>query len=172
MNFLLLVNYFLDRTLQEVLIGEQPSFRIDELPKPLTVNTYEAAIRIDNRDFKTDSIGFIKDKSKQQDITDCFKNGWLSNGTQGGITFDIECSGAAIQYRKYVDGNAPKASVFVDDEKVAELNANFEETWGDKLELTTVMEHKELKKHKIEVVVDDCSGFKKPFNLVSLILAR
>ncbi len=166
------VKFFLDRTLQEVLIGEQPAFDQGDLPEPITANTYENAVRIDNRNYQVLSQAFNADESSQENITDCFKNGWLSNGAQGGMKFDIECSGAAIQYRKYVDGNAPKALVFVDDERVAELNADFHETWGDKLELTTVMEHKELKKHKIEVVVDDCSSFKNPFNVVSLILAR
>ena len=166
------INYFLDRTLQEVLIGEEPAFVKGGFPEPITANTYEDALRIDNRNYKAFSVGFSEDESIQQDITDCFKNGWLSGGQKCEITFEVECSGAAIQYRKYVSNNAPIAKVFVDDEKVAELDANFEETWGDKLELTTVMEHRELKNHKIKLVLEDCKNTKNPFNLVSVILAR
>lgn len=166
------INYFLDRTLQEVLIGEEPAFVKGGFPAPITANTYEDALRIDNRNYKAFSVGFSEDESIQQDITDCFKNGWLSGGQKCEITFEVECSGAAIQYRKYVSNNAPIAKVFVDDEKVAELDANFEETWGDKLELTTVMEHRKLKKHKIKLMLDDCKNTKNPFNLVSVILAR
>lgn len=166
------INYFLDRTLQEVLIGEEQAFVKGGFPEPITANTYEDALRIDNRNYKAFSVGFSEDESIQQDITDCFKNGWLSGGQKCEITFEVECSGAAIQYRKYVSNNAPIAKVFVDDEKVAELDANFEETWGDKLELTTVMEHRELKNHKIKLVLEDCKNTKNPFNLVSVILAR
>lgn len=166
------INYFLDRTLQEVLIGEEPAFVKGGFPEPITANTYEDALRIDNRNYKAFSVGFSEDESIQQDITDCFKNGWLSGGQKCEITFEVECSGAAIQYRKYVSNNAPIAKVFVDDEKVAELDANFEETWGDKLELTTVMEHRELKNHKIKLVLEDCKNTKNPFNIVSVILAR
>ncbi|WP_294206567.1 SGNH/GDSL hydrolase family protein [Pseudobutyrivibrio sp.] len=166
------INYFLDRTLQEVLIGEEPAFVKGGFPEPITANTYEDALRIDNRNYKAFSVGFSEDESIQQDIIDCFKNGWLSGGQKCEITFEVECSGAAIQYRKYVSNNAPIAKVFVDDEKVTELDANFEETWGDKLELTTVMEHRELKNHKIKLVLEDCKNTKNPFNLVSVILAR
>ncbi len=165
------VNNFLSDVLQEILIGETPSFQ-DIFPNPITDNTYENAVRLDNRNFTAFCNGFVADNSVQKDITDCFKNGWLCGTEAGLIRFEAECSGVAIQYRKYVDRNAPKAKVYIDGDLMAVLDANFDETWGDKLELTTVMEHSELKNHKIEVVVEDCNGIKNPFNLVSVILAR
>lgn len=166
------VNYFLDGTLQEVLIGEKPAFDKNTIPGPITANTYENAIRIDNRNYKAQCNGFVVDESEQKDITDCFKNGWLSNGERSAIEFEVECSGAAVQYRKYVSKNAPVATVLVDGVICATLDANFDETWGDKLELTTVFEHKEYKKHKINIVIEKGIDVKNPFNLVSLILAR
>ena len=166
------IKFFLDRTLQEVLIGEQPAFEKGTIPRPITANTYENAIRIDNRNYEAKCNGFVVDESDQQDITDCFKNGWLSNGEKSAIEFEVECSGVAVQYRKYVSKNAPIATVLVDGVIGATLDANFNETWGDKLELTTVFEHKEYQKHKIAIVIETGIDSKNPFNLVSLILAR
>ena len=166
------VRFFLDRTLQEVLIGEQPAFENDSLPAPITENTYENAIGVDNRTYEASCQGFIKDEGEQQDITDCFKNGWILNEGEGRIAFEVECTGAAIQYRKYVSKNAPIAEVFIDGKPVTELDANFDESWGDKLELETLFEHCEYRNYKIEVVIKDGNKVKNPFNLVSVILAR
>ena len=166
------VRYFLDRTFEEISIGEKPSFDQDGFPKPFTANTYENAVRLDSRNYHALCKGFLVDKSRQTDITDCFKNGWLSDTPKGRITFIAKCSGAAVQYRKYVSKGAPKAKVFVDGKAVAVLDANFDKTWGDKLELTTVFEHGKLEKHKIEVAIEECADVKNPFNLVSVILAE
>ncbi len=163
---------FLDRTMGEISIGEKPSFEQDGFPSPFTANTYENAVRLDSRNYHALCKGFLVDKSEQKGITDCFKNGWLSDVPKGHILFVAKCSGAAIQYRKYVSGNAPKAKVLVDGKTVAVLDANFDKTWGDKLELTTVFEHGKLEEHKIEVLIEDCTDVKNPFNLVSVILAE
>ncbi len=166
------VNFFLDRTMQEILIGEQQAFDIDCLPEPITTNTYESAIRIDNRNRQAICEGFCVDNSLQADITDCFKNGWLSENESSSIYFQEECSGIAVQYRKYVEGHAPKAHVIVDGNEVAIIDGNFDETWGDKLELTTVLEHAEYKNHSIEIKLEKTEDTRNPFNLVSIILAR
>lgn len=165
------VNNFLSDVLHEILIDETPYFQ-DKFPNPITDNTYENAVRLDNRNFTPFCNGFTADSSKQKDITDCFKNGWLCSTGAGHISFEAECSGIAIQYRRYVEHSAPKAKVYIDGVSMVTLDANFDETWGDKLELTTVMEHSVLREHKIEVAVEDCNGIKNPFNLVSVILAR
>ena len=111
------------------------------------------------------------DESDQQDITDCFKNGWLSNGEKSAIEFEVECSGVAVQYRKYVAGKSPKAKVLVDGNEVAVIDATFDETWGDKLELTPVASNLESKNHKVQIVTCEESNIDNPMYIVSIITA-
>ncbi|WP_026521009.1 SGNH/GDSL hydrolase family protein [Butyrivibrio sp. VCB2001] len=166
------VNYFLDRTMQEILIGEQQAFNENNFPESITANTYETAIRINSRNVQAIIQGFRVDNSLQEDVTDCFKNGWLAENDEASISIQEECSGIAVQYRKYVEGCAPKAHVMVDGKEVALLDGNFDETWGDKLELTIVLEHADYKKHSIEIKLECKEDITNPFNLVSIILAR
>lgn len=57
-----------------------------------------------------------------------------------------------------------------DAEHAVRLDANFDETWGDKLELDTILEHGENKVHKVEVrLVETHEDDAVPFYLVSVI---
>ena len=81
-------------------------------------------------------------------------------------------SGIAVQYRKSVKLPAPVAEVVVDgdDAHAMRLDANFDETWGDKLELDTVLEHGEYKEHEVVVrLVETHENDAVPFYLVSVI---
>ena len=50
------------------------------------------------------------------------------------------------------------------------LDANFDETWGDKLELYTLLEHGENRKHTVEITITQTpSGVASDFYLVSVI---
>ena len=81
-------------------------------------------------------------RQAQNGITDCFRYGWTAKKTGDAITFLAEGSCIAVQYRKSVKLPAPVALAVVDDdtEHAVRLDANFDETWGDKLELATLLE--------------------------------
>ena len=50
------------------------------------------------------------------------------------------------------------------------LDANFDETWGDKLELYTLLEHGENKEHTVEIrIVETSDEDVSEFYLVSVI---
>lgn len=143
-----------------------------EFPAPLTENAYEDSYRLQNDNSTPKLGGFVADNEVQQGITDCFKKGWMATQTGDSIIFRVTGTGVAVQYRKSVKKPAPVAEVVVDDDTAhaLRLDANFEETWGDKLELDTILEHGENKEHKVEIrLVETHSDDVVPFYLVSVI---
>lgn len=163
------ITYFLDKVKEELEAPEEPS---PELAAPITQNTYENSVRYRNDNCHPILDGFYADDSEQSDITDCFKYGWTATKQGSKIRFEIEGEGISIQYRKSVKQPAPIAEVVVDgDTKHAvRLDANFDETWGDKLELDTITEHDERKKHSVEItLIETHDDDVVPFYLVSVI---
>ena len=77
-----------------------------------------------------------------------------------------------MQYRKTLQLPAPVAELILDgdDEHPFVLDANFDETWGDKLVLDTVLEHGEDKLHRVEIRLKETHQQDQlPFYLVSVI---
>ncbi len=147
--------------------------------KPLTENEFENATRLDNRNYEAFLNGFCVDISEQECVSDCFKNGWLGQKLHDKIAFDLsednECTGIAIQYCKTMKRPAPVVSVVVDDHEDEKtiIDAAFDETWGDLLDMRQIFLHGEKKAHKLEIeVIDDKGGNAVPFNLVSIIINR
>ena len=162
------ITYFLDKVKTEDATEQsEPDY-----PTPLTKNTYEKSIRHQNSDENVVCSGFVADTSAQRDITDCFKHGWTASKKGDSITLDVEGCNISVQYRKSVKLPAPVAEIIVDGETdhAVRLDANFDETWGDKLELDTILEHGENKVHKVEVrLVETHEDDAVPFYLVSVI---
>lgn len=88
--------------------------------------------------------------------------------------YAVDGSEIAVQYIKHVDHPAciAKAILDGDDEHAVVLDGNFDETWGDKLEITNLLVHGENKTHIIKIVVTDGNENFKPFNLLSLIVSK
>lgn len=149
------------------------------LPAPLTANAYEHSVRYRNSyapdmagKEQPELCGFAEDTAPQDGITDCFKYGWTASHVGDAITFHVEGSCIAVQYRKSVKLPAPVAEVVVDGdtEHAFRLDANFDETWGDKLELDTVMEHGKAGLHEVAIrLVETHEEDAVPFYLVSVI---
>lgn len=159
----------------EKLVPEKEEDAGNDLPVPLTQNTYEHSIRYRNNNSSPVLQGFVADDTPQKDITDCFKFGWMASKPGDAISFTVEGTNIGIQYRKYVKGPAPVAEVIVDGDRnhTLRLDANFDETWGDKLELDTILEHGENRMHQVEIRLADASeNIAVPFYLVSVIESR
>ncbi|MCR5817260.1 MAG: SGNH/GDSL hydrolase family protein [Ruminococcus sp.] len=155
-------------------INEEPADEPFEYPKkPLTKARYDNAKRFDNRNSSPEINGFEKDTEPQRDITDVFKNGWLS--AKSGATFktEVETSIICVQWRRTIKRPAPIALCIIDgDEKNATtLDANFDEDWGDLICLTKVFEADKASKHTVEIRVTDQPDDNVPFYLVSIITA-
>lgn len=143
------------------------------LPTPLTANAYEHSRLIQIQDNEAILEGFQVDPIEKKGMLDIFKNGWTATHTNDKISFEIECSCLAVQYRKSVQQPVPKAKAVIDgDEELAViLDGNFTEDWGDCLYLEPLLHHAEKKVHRLEITVTNAENIVRPFYLVSLIVS-
>lgn len=159
---------------EEAIAGE--STKTEEsilLPAPLTENAYEYSRLIQIQDNEAILDGFLVDPIEKKGMLDIFKNGWTAAHTNDKISFEIECSCLAVQYRKSVQQPVPKAKAVIDgdEEHAVILDGNFTEDWGDCLYLEPLLNHAEKKVHRIEITVTDAKDIVRPFYLVSLIVS-
>ena len=143
------------------------------LPAPLTENAYEHSRLIQIQDNEAILDGFLVDPIEKKGMLDIFKNGWTAAHTNDKISFEIECSCLAVQYRKSVQQPVPKAKAVIDSDEAHAviLDGNFTEDWGDCLYLEPLLHHAEKKVHKIEITVTDAKDIVRPFYLVALIVS-
>ena len=143
------------------------------LPAPLTENACEHSRLIQIQDNEAILDGFLVDPIEKKGMLDIFKNGWTAAHTNDKISFEIECSCLAVQYRKSVQQPVPKAKAVIDGDEAHAviLDGNFTEDWGDCLYLEPLLHHAEKKVHKIEIIVTDAKDIVRPFYLVSLIVS-
>lgn len=143
------------------------------LPAALTENAYEHSRLIQIQDNEAILDGFLVDPIEKKGMLDIFKNGWTAAHTNDKISFEIECSCLAVQYRKSVQQPVPKAKAVIDgdEEHAVILDGNFTEDWGDCLYLEPLLNHAEKKVHRIEITVTDAKDIVRPFYLVSLIVS-
>lgn len=163
------ITWFLDRVLSDIGNTEE------ELPlrgDTLTQNGYEHSVRYRNDTAKPVVNGFIKDETPQEAITDIFKKGWTATEKGASIRFAVTGSCIGVQYRRTIQLPAPVAELIIDGDETHPhiLDANFDETWGDKLVLDTVLAHGEAKEHTVEIRLRETHAEDKlPFYLVSVI---
>ena len=143
------------------------------LPAPLTENAYEHSRLIQIQDNEAILDGFLVDPIEKKGMLDIFKNGWTAAHTNDKISFEIECSCLAAQYRKSVQQPVPKAKAVIDGDEAHAviLDGNFTEDWGDCLYLEPLLHHAEKKVHRIEITITDAKDIVRPFYLVSLIVS-
>ena len=143
------------------------------LPAPLTENAYEHSRLIQIQDNEAILDGFLVDPIEKKGMLDIFKNGWTAAHTNDKISFEIECSCLAVQYRNSVQQPVPKAKAVIDGDEAHAviLDGNFTEDWGDCLYLEPLLHHAEKKVHRIEITVTDAKDIVRPFYLVALIVS-
>lgn len=143
------------------------------LPAPLTENAYEHSRLIQIQDNEAILDGFLVDPIEKKGMLDIFKNGWTAAHTNDKISFEIECSCLAVQYRKSVQQPVPKAKAVIDGDEAHAviLDGNFTEDWGDCLYLEPLLHNAEKKVHRIEITITDAKDIVRPFYLVSLIVS-
>lgn len=166
------ITYALEQMKAAMENGVANPMKDAEKKTPITQNAYEDSVRYQNNSNVFVSDGFLKDEEKQEVITDIFKNGWTAAKKGERITFEVEGSCIGVQYRKTIQKPAPVAELVLDGDRehAVLLDANFEETWGDKLQLDTVLDHGETKLHKVEITIKEThEGDKLPFYLISVI---
>ena len=147
------------------------------LPAPLTPNRYENSVKYDNRNSSEVLVsmqGFVPDTVPQKMVRDCFRNGYATKTGDSYAEYEVTGSCIAVQYRRTIDLPAPVAKVTVDgDESSAViLDANFEATWGDKLELTDIYISDAPAKHKVRIEITKVpEGCRGDFYLAGVIVS-
>ena len=148
------------------------------LPQPMTANAYESARRLTIREISPKLSGFRADTQEKTGHLDHFKNGWIGRLPGDAITFEVEASCIAVQYRKTIQRPALRAQLVLDGDEGHPilLDGNFDEDWGDCLYLETVLHHGEKKLHTIHIRIlpgDEQADPKSltPFYLMALITA-
>ena len=136
--------------------SQEPCTIREKFPDPLTDNTYEHAVRYDSFNSAPVCEGFVPDTAPvmaplmigettvyASEVRDVFKGGWTASKKGASITFTLRGSEIAVMYRKSVRKPAPIACAVVDNdaENRVELNANFNEDWGDKAYMATILHH-------------------------------
>ena len=168
-----LVIHMLERIYASFIQDSNQDYDTDvSLPDALTPNAYQNSIRYRNQNSTPVLHGFVADDTPQNHITEIFRNGWVSKQKGDSITFLIQGSNIAVQYRKSVTHPAciAKAIIDEDEEHAIVLDGNFEQTWGDCLFLQVLLHHGENKLHKIEIqTISGNPDTDVPFYLVSVI---
>lgn len=133
---------------------------IYSLTEPLTANRYEQVTRYNNLNCNPDCKGFIPDKSpvKNGEVRDVFKNGWTASNKGAVISFSLTGTEIGVMYRKSVNKPAPVAYAVIDgnEKNPVRLDANFDEDWGDKAYMTTLIHHGMISdgSEKIKIIDD------------------
>lgn len=139
---------------------------------PLTENHYETSVRYQNYNIKADMRNFVMMDEAQEGITDCFKKGWRATAQTASIEFEVFGSEIAIQYRRFHDATSQRAAVILDGQPTGiVLDGTFDEDWGDKLELTSVLIHGTKKKHTVKLIIDEAEIPEHFFEFISIICA-
>ena len=140
------------------------------IPDPITSNRYENSVRYQSHNSQPVLAGFTPDPTPRTHVTEFFRRGYTAWRKGDRITFTVEGSCIAVQYRKSVTQPTSTAAVTVDGEHRLLLDGNFRETWGDCLYLDTVVEDLERGPHTVEVTIVEAHGDDRvPFYLVSVI---
>lgn len=152
--------------------GMKEQSKVEVLKNPLTQNGYEHAYRLTIQNSIPALEGFHVDTEEKKGHLDFFKNGWIGKKEGDSITFMVEGSCIAIQYRKTIKKPAPIAKVILDgdEENAIILDSNFAEDWGDCLYLEPILHHGERKKHTVSIqIITSTNEDQSPFYLLSII---
>lgn len=145
---------------------EQADLR--QLPPALTANKYENLNRYNRLNAKPVLKGFVEDDTPvvksfeintgydaennmktdddpvlSSEVRDVFKNGWTASKKGDSISFEFAGTELSLMYRKSVNKPAPIAYAVIDGDEAGRirLDANFDEDWGDKAFMATLMYH-------------------------------
>lgn len=124
-------------------------------PAPLTANAYENARRLTIREISPDLAGLRADTAEKMGHLDHWKNGWIGQKSGDRITFAVDASCIAVQYRKTIRRPALQAQLVLDGDTSHPilLDGNFAEDWGDCLYLQPILHHGEHSTHTMELTI-------------------
>ena len=125
------------------VLEEEETAAAAPVPSPLSANAWEAAELLQHKDIDAQLKGFEKDTKEPEYPADHFRGGWSGKKAGDEIVFKINCSEAAVQFRRTIRRPAPIAVAIVDgdEENAVILDSNFDQDWGDCLSVVNVLHH-------------------------------
>ena len=129
-----IISSYLTKVKDKTIVNDAPYNLPESMQNLISIHS----TRFNNKNSTPELAGFEPDTRVQNGITDIFKNGWQAKEAGDEITFTVTGSKIALQYKKSVSMNAPQAEVYIDGTKTAELDANYENGWGDWLYLDDI----------------------------------
>ncbi len=146
-----------------------------KLPHPITENCYENAKRVTvPYNMKTSGEAFTPKVasdtvSKPYGVEPAFAG--IKKGDHA--EFKVKGSEIAAQFVRFVKHPAcvTKAVIDGDEENAVILDGNFDENWGDKLDIRILTFHGKAGEHNVRIEVVEGDENSVPFDLVSLIVA-
>nr|MCR5108692.1 SGNH/GDSL hydrolase family protein [Lachnospiraceae bacterium] len=152
---------------------EEEAYLLPE--RPLTDNGYEDMKRYNRLNSSPVLDGFIVDTAKQERVRDVFKNGWYSDRKGDSITFKIRGGEIGVMYKKTINKPAPVAIAILDGDETSPiiLDANFDETWGDKAYMTTILHAGQDTEHTLKISIRDTfENMASAFYLINVIAGQ
>ncbi|MCR5584085.1 MAG: SGNH/GDSL hydrolase family protein [Lachnospiraceae bacterium] len=145
------------------------------LQRPITENCYENAMRVIKPDkIKTSGEAFTA-KVASDTVSKPYGVDPAFAGVKKGdfAEFKVNGSEIAAQFVRFVKHPAcvAKAVIDGDEEHAVILDGNFDETWGDKLDIKILSYHGKKGVHQVRIEVIEGDEKAVPFDLVSLIVA-
>ena len=149
-----------------------PSCPAHMLPA-LTGNSYETLHRYNSINSNPVLNGFRVDERPIEAVKIWERGGYLAEHTGDSIEYIIKASTICVSFKRSLIKPAPIAKVFLDGAEVAILDANFDEDWGNKLEIVPILEGSksdsaDRPSHSIKVEIVDAPEGCVPFYLVAV----
>lgn len=121
----------------------------------LTANRYEDSTFVDGSEIEeTSKTGFI-DMEKYTGLSE--DDGWYTD-CGGSISYNVTGDSFGVFYLKTNDGNGGSFDVYVDGAYVCQLNANFENGWGNQIVYERCASFEETGNHTIEIKLNESSS--------------
>ncbi len=189
-------------SIRKLIPGDYTTRKAGMVITPLTPNSYQDIRRYNALNSRPVLNGFVVDDSRvmqpfeintggagmagsadtvwSSEVRDVFKNGWKARETGATISFEFTGGELAVMYRKSVKKPAPVAYAVIDgdEEQRIELDANFDEDWGDKAYITTLVHHgivngaarlKEMDRHTLVITIEQSEGCVTDFYLINIL---
>lgn len=107
---------------------------------------------------------------ERADVNTRFPQNWYTETGEESIIFEVEAANIGIMYQKMVNAGGGRYEVYVDGEKVATLNADFIDGWGDYSETGEVYTSSEKAMHTVEIRKEEGSE-NSVFALLGLLIS-
>lgn len=163
------ITYYLNKVYTGEIVNNRGN---QKMPHAITMNAYENAIRCQNNNSSPVLEGFEADTRTEYSPWDFFRNGWTASKVGDKITFTVPGTELAIQYKRTIHKPSCVARAVIDGDvaNAVILDGNFDQDWGDCLEITTLLNHAERGYRTLEIeIIDAPENVETPFYLISVI---